>query len=211
MAHGLPQLPGWAEQWSGLEASCAGVKQPPPPTVPRLGQNVLPPPHWKPPIWHTPSVQRPPPPNMPGQTVPHAPQFCGSCFRSTQAAFAPHAVRPGRQAHLLVRHAWAAPHVVPHMPQLSGSSTVSVQTLLLPPPTGHMVLPAAQLHMPAVQTSPCSHALLQLPQWAGSVETLVHVWLPPPPHMMSPDGQLHTPETQVSPVGHWCCGPQPPQ
>jgi hypothetical protein len=68
---------------------------------------------------------------------------------------------------------------------------------------GHIVPPVAQEHAPMVQTSPCSQALLQLPQCAGSVAGFVQTWAAPTPQVTSPIGHVQTPETQLSPVAHW--------
>ena len=59
-------------------------------------------------------------------------------------------------------------------------------------------------HAPAAQTSPCSQAVPQLPQWAGSVDTLVQTRFAPVPQLTSPTGQVHTPEVHVSPAAHAC-------
>jgi hypothetical protein len=71
---------------------------------------------------------------------------------------------------------------------------VSAQTFA--PPLGHIV--PVQLHAPALHTSPRVHALVQLPQWAGSTLTFEH-WLL---HITSPTGHVQTPPTQLSPTGH---------
>lgn len=89
------------------------------------------------------------------------------------------------------RHAWLPAQVVPHAPQSSGLFCRSAQTAL-----GHAV--PVQVHTPALQVSPCAQAVLQVPQWFGSVEVLAQVV----PQIVFPAGQVHWPLTQESPVGH---------
>ncbi len=183
VAHAWPHAPGLAEQWSGLLASCAAVKQPPPHDVrPICWQNV---------VWQAPSTQR----LWKPQALPHEPQFWKSWSRSTQLPA--HEVRPGRQAHLPPVQNCGPPQAVPHAPQSVGLLWRSAQ------PSLHVV--PAHEQAPAVQTSPCAQALLQLPQWAGSLAGLEHC----APHCTSPTGQTHWPETHESPVGQAL--PQAPQ
>jgi hypothetical protein len=61
------------------------------------------------------------------------------------------------------------------------------------------------VHTPALQVSPCAQAVLQLPQWFGSVEVSAQVVQ----QMAFPAGQLHWPLTHEWPVGH--AVPQLPQ
>jgi hypothetical protein len=185
--------PHWP-QLIGLDANSAGDTQTPLHVVcPRPPQPLFTPMHW-------PSTQRGLlRPRLP-QLAPHAPQFWKLLLRSTHVA-APltwQEVKPGLQLHapLPSQYRWPPPaQVAPHMPQFVGSvcGSEQVMTPLL------LQRFAAQEHCPFTHVSPRGHAVLQLPQWSGSLIVLVHV----PPHCWLPAGQVHWPFTHDSPGLHW--------
>jgi hypothetical protein len=53
------------------------------------------------------------------------------------------------------------------------------------------------VHVPATQLEPEAHAVVQSPQWAGSVITSTQA----PPHASWPPGQAQVPFSQVVPAG----------
>jgi hypothetical protein len=105
----------------------------------------------------------------PMHAVPHAPQLVSSLFKSTQELL--QFVSPGAQpaAHApLLQTAIVLVQVAPHAPQFLGSFERSTQA----PP--HRAVPAGHEHWPLPHCSLAAHAVVQLPQWAGSLVVSTH-------------------------------------
>jgi hypothetical protein len=94
---------------------------------------------------------------------------------------------PAEQAHV----ALSPVHLVPHPPQLLGSDCSFTHA----PP--QLFKPVWQLtaHEPDEQTSPAGHALVQLPQWFGSLCVATQT----PPHSVCKAGHWQVPPTQACP------------
>ena len=128
---------------------------------------------------------------------------------STQKLAPPkvHDVSPGLQAQVPEPLQYCERrHVVPQAPQLSGSSTVSVQLPGVPPHT--VVAPVGQLHALLAHDANCAHRVPHVPQLVGSVEVLVQT-PPTPPQSVFGVLQTQAPATQLSPGVQRM--PQPPQ
>jgi hypothetical protein len=125
---------------------------------------------------HTPSTQRGLLRLPLSHELPHVPQLKKSFFGLVQVP--PHWVRPGRHAHAPVMQAWVAPHAWPQVPQLVGELWRFAHSVGL-----HCMPP--QEHWLFTHASPTAQALLQAPQFSGSVTVDVHAvphWTPPGPH-----------------------------
>lgn len=96
---------------------------------------------------------------------------------------------------------------MPQVPQLLGSVATFAHTAAAPKP--HITFPVGQEQTPLVQVSPLVQAIVQEPQWNGSVSRLVQVPLQlvwPPVHAPPP---VHCPLLQLWPLLQtW---PQAPQ
>lgn len=103
--------------------------------------------------------------------MPHAPQFAGSLFVSTQRF--PHCVvpPPHEESHLPFEQNSLGAHAVPHAPQFAGSKSVTVQT-------------------PLQSVAPGPHWLL--PPVPVLVLVLELVLVPVPPEPPSPPDELPT-------------------
>ena len=140
--------------------------------------------------------------------VPQAPQSSGLLCKSTQTPLQLVAL-PEAHTHAAFEHVNPALQVLPHAPQLSGSSmrrthcppqsTFPFEVPASPPPQP----PAVQL--PARQTSPFAHFVLQAPQFSRSTVTSTQTLL----QDSSPAGHAHVPATHCCPF--WQALPQAPQ
>lgn len=112
-------------------------------------------------------------------TAPHAPQCCGSLWRSMQTPL--QFVSGAGHSHCALLQAMRSSlHALPHAPQLLGSfvsltheppqSTFPLE--LLPPSLFGEPLPTA--HAPSRQTSPFAHLVPHAPQLSRSTVTSVH-------------------------------------
>lgn len=105
----------------------------------------------------------------PEHTTPHAPQSFGSLAGSTHTPL--HATRSAPQAHAPLPHTSVGPHAFGHEPQCSAFVRVSTQApAQFERPGVHVVAHAPALHTGALP----EHAVVQVPQWAGSVLRSTH-------------------------------------
>ncbi len=130
------------------------------------------------------------PPGAEGQTLPQAPQFCGSLVVGMHAP--PQSELPGLQAkpHLAELHvrralAGAGGQTLPQAPQLSGSLERSTQALVHSVAPGLQVFPHCPLPHDAQPLAGGAQVLAQEPQWSGSESS-----------------ETHCPSQQAAPAGH---------
>src|SRR5438874_1177377 len=90
------------------------------------------------------------------------------------------------------------PHLLPHAPQLFGSTPITTQAPL------HSCSPTGHPHVPLPHVAPPVHLMPQPPQLLLSLSSSTHV----PPQLFWPPAQ-HVPSWQLSPTGHEL--PQVPQ
>jgi hypothetical protein len=110
---------------------------------------------------------------------------------------------PGRHAHAPAAQYWRELQRVPHVPQWAGSSVVSLQVPPPPPNPPHTVEFAGQLQVLELHDANCAHAVLHIPQFAGSFVRFEHTGPAKVMHVVSGAPHVHMPFVQLWPAPHW--------
>jgi len=127
------------------------------------------------------------------QRLPMTPQLLGLTWRSVHVAVvAVVAVRPDRHTHWPPEHLVALGHMLPTLPQLSGSVATSIQI------PGPMTAPAWHRHAPSTHAIVGAQRVPHPPHFNGSVARFAQL----PLHAVSPAGHTHRPIAQAWPPTH---------